>query len=537
MHSAVSELLDLAPLKKVMFSTDGYAFPETYFLGIKWTREILLNVLGEACANGDLSLDEALEAATDILGRNAIDLYRLNNISESENHQTSGLVDFGVPNNCEANVKHIRLLWSDTAGHRRCKVVPKERYDHVIKEHGTGVTMCCMGVGSHDHPAKDCGLSPVGEVRLVPDTASARVIPWSRGEELVLVDMHLKSGCAWEFCPRLTLKHLIEVFYAEYGLEMKAGFESEFYILKYDPENKLKWIGLDTTPFCSSTSFDAASSILFEISEALNAMGIRVEQLHAEAGGGQFEIAVQYGPCLKAADDVLILRETVKAVVQRQGLLATFLPKLFPNDVGSGSHVHVSIWEGEKNVFMGDTDASSQYGMSQIGQEFMAGVLHHLPSILALTAPLPNSYERIKPQTWSGAYYCWGRENREAPLRTSCPPGTYHDSVSNFEFKSIDGCANPHLSLAAILAAGMDGLRRHLQLPVPIDVDPSSLTDGSVQLLPTSLDQSVKALEQNEVLKEYLGLPLVKCIIGVRQSEIEYYKENKNTFASLAGSY
>ncbi|THG02030.1 hypothetical protein TEA_028610 [Camellia sinensis var. sinensis] len=137
------------------------------------------------------------------------------------------------------------------------------------------------------------------------------------------------------------------------------------------------------------------------------------------------------------------------------------------NDVGSGSHVHLSLWENGENVFMA-SGGHSKHGMSKVGEEFMAGVLNHLPSILAFTAPIPNSYDCIVPNMWSGAYQCWGKENREAPLRTACPPGVPNGVVSNFEIKAFDGCANPHLGLAAIIAAGIDGLRRHLSLPEPI---------------------------------------------------------------------
>ncbi|CAL5329670.1 unnamed protein product [Camellia sinensis] len=127
------------------------------------------------------------------------------------------------------------------------------------------------------------------------------------------------------------------------------------------------------------------------------------------------------------------------------------------DDIGSGSHVHLSLWENGKNVFMA-SGGHAKHGMSKVGEEFMAGVLNHLPSILAFTAPLTNS----------AAYQCWGKENREAPLRTACPPGVQNGVVSDFEIKAFDGCANPHLGLAAIIAAGIDGLRRHLSLPEPI---------------------------------------------------------------------
>lgn len=531
MRTAISELLELAPLNKVMFSTDGYAFPETYFLGVKCTREILLHVLSEACTQGDLLFEEALKAADDILQSNAVAFYKLEKLQQNTTSEASkeirdqggSIVRASQPS---TSLKHVRLLWCDGSGQRRCRVVPKERFETVTRIHGAGLAMCCMGMSSHsDGPAEGSGFTAVGEIRIVPDIKTLQVLSWSPEEELVLVDMHLHPGTPWEYCPRSTLKRLSGILQDEFGLVMKAGFENEFYILKPKAGGSNNWVGLDSTPYCSSTSFDAASGMLLEISNALTEMGVVVEQMHAEAGSGQFELALRYSPCLKAADDVLLLRETVKALVQRHGLLATFLPKYFWNDFGSGSHVHLSLWQGDKNIFMADQSHDSRFGMSKIGEEFMAGVFHHLPSILAFTAPLPNSYDRIKPNTWSGAYHCWGRDNREAPLRTACPPGTAESVVSNFELKSFDGCANPHLGLAAILAAGIDGLRMHLQLPEPIEDNPCVLQEGSVGKLPTSLDQSVTALQKDEVLQRSLGIRLMAPIIAIRQAEVEFYKK------------
>ncbi|CAK9134024.1 unnamed protein product [Ilex paraguariensis] len=180
---------------------------------------------------------------------------------------------------------------------------------------------------------------------------------------------------------------------------------------------------------------------------------------------------------------------------------------------------------------------SSHYGMSKVGEEFMAGVLNHLPSILAFTAPIPNSYDRIQPNTWSGAYKCWGKENREAPLRTACPPGVMDDVVSNFEIKAFDGCANPYLGLAAVIAAGIDGLRGHLNLPDPIaDANPDSL-GVELERLPKSLSESVEALEKDTILKDLIGEKLLIAIKGVRKAEIKYYSENENAYKKLIHQY
>ncbi|KAK1314447.1 hypothetical protein QJS10_CPA06g00217 [Acorus calamus] len=185
---------------------------------------------------------------------------------------------------------------------------------------------------------------------------------------------------------------------------------------------------------------------------------------------------------------------------------------------------------------MASDGSETQYGMSEVGENFMAGVFSHLPAILAFLAPLPNSYDRIQPNTWSGAYLCWGKENREAPLRTASPPGVLNGLVSNFEIKSFDGCANPHLGLAAIMAAGIDGLRRSLRLPKPTaETNPSG--DDSLARLPIELSESVEALEKDEVLKAIIGENLLTAVVGVRKAEIEYYSKNSEASKNLIHRY
>lgn len=133
---------------------------------------------------------------------------------------------------------------------------------------------------------------------------------------------------------------------------------------------------------------------------------------------------------------------------------------------GSGCHAHLSLWKDGANIFPSGTD-SNKHGMSASAQHFVAGILHHLPALLAFTSPHPLSYARIRPYTWSGAFQVWGRDNKEAPLRTCSPPGAAAGAVTNVEVKSLDGCANPHLGLAALAAAGLDGLRKRMALPDP----------------------------------------------------------------------
>ncbi|CAN6323834.1 unnamed protein product [Urochloa humidicola] len=537
MTSSVKELLGLAPIKKVMFSTDGYAFPETYYLGAKRARDVVYRVLAAACEDGDLSIQEAIEAVEDIFRRNALHLYKLNIANGSINHGTTIVGDSVSLSSVEENVLFVRIIWIDTSGQHRCRVVPAGRFYEVTRNKGVGLTFAVMGMTSFcDGPADGTNLTGVGEIRLVPDMPTLLRLPWSRCEEMVMADMQIRPGEAWEYCPRNALRKVTKVLLDEFNVTMKAGFENEFFLRrKLISDGVEQWVPYDNTNYCSTSAFDGASTILREVYSSLEASNIVVEQLHAEAGKGQFEIALKYILCTLAADKLIYARETIKSVARKHGLLATFLPKPDLNDIGSGSHVHLSLWKNDQNVFMGSIE-DNFHGMSKTGEQFLAGVYHHLSSILAFTAPHPNSYDRIQPNTWSGAYLCWGKENREAPLRTACPPGVPLDLVSNFEIKSFDACANPHLGLAAIVAAGIDGLRRGLKLPEPIESNPADYA-SKLQRLPQNLQESVESLSADKVLHELIGDKLVTAAIAIRKAEIDHYAKNPGAFNDLIHLY
>ncbi|KAH6798829.1 nodulin/glutamine synthase-like protein [Perilla frutescens var. frutescens] len=537
MLSSVKELLELAPINKVMFSTDACGFPECFYLGAKKAREVMFAVLRDACINEDLSIPESIEAVKDIFSENARKLYKIKAVPEFFDSNDIDLsVKLDINTSAQA-VAFVRIIWVDGSGQHRCRVVPQKRFYDVVSKNGVGLTCASMAMSSHmDGPADGTNLSGVGEIRLIPDLSTKSVIPWANEQEMVLGDMHLKPGTPWEYCPRETLRRVSKILKEDFNMVMNAGFENEFFLLRSAQENGMeKWVPFDATSYCSTAATDDAFPVLSEIAGCLQSLNIAVEQLHAEAGHGQFEFAFGYTNCENAADNIVFAREVIRAVARKHGLLATFVPKFSLDDIGSGSHVHISLSENGENIFMGRS-GETKYGISKIGEEFMAGVLDHLPSILAFTAPVPNSYDRIQPNTWSGAYLCWGMENREAPLRAASPPGTPDGSVSNFEIKVFDGCANPHLGLASIMAAGIDGLRRHLTLPEPIDDNPDNVKD-KVRRLPKSLSESVEALEKDTVLRDLIGEKLLVAIEGVRKAEIKYYSENKDAWKNLIYKY
>nr|XP_016475392.1 PREDICTED: protein fluG-like isoform X2 [Nicotiana tabacum] len=539
MISSVKELLELAPMNKVMFSTDGIAFAETFYLGAKKAREVVFSVLRDACVDGDLSIPEAVAAVKDLFAENAKQYYKLDISSKYSDVKPplSSAFQEEELNGSLKDVTFVRIIWIDASGQHRCRVVPQQRFYSSVGKHGVGLTCACMGMSStSDGPAVDTNLTASGEIRIVPDLSTKCRLPWAKQQEMVLADMFIEPGKIWEYCPREALRRVSKILKDEFDLVVNAGFENEFFLLKSVlRDGKEERAPFDRTSYCSTAAFDAASPILEEVFASLQSLNIIVEQLHAEAGKGQFEIALKYTNCSRAADGLIFTREVIRAVARKHGLLATFVPKYALDDIGSGSHVHISLSRNGENIFMA-SDGSSRYGMSKIGEAFMAGVLNHLPSILPFTAPLPNSYDRIQPNTWSGAYLCWGKENREAPLRAASPPGVAHGFVSNFEIKAFDGCANPYLGLASIITAGIDGLRRNLSLPEPVDGDPDILKEN-LQRLPASLAESVEALEKDTLFRDMIGEKLLIAIIGVRKAEVKYYSENKEAYKDLIYKY
>lgn len=236
-----------------------------------------------------------------------------------------------------------------------------------------------------------------------------------------------------------------------------------------------------------------------------------------------------YAPAMAAAERQIVFRETVHAIARQHQLRASFLPKIFADQAGSGCHLHMSLWREGVNL-LPDLDTAGQ--LSPVASEFVAGVRHHLPALMALTTPSPNSYRRIAPHSWSGAFNCWGFDNREAAIRI--PTNPLPPSPTHIELKTMDATANPYLALGAVIAAGLDGLQRHRRLGEPVQVDPGTLSESErrtqeIQRLPASLGVAIDHLSQDDALLEALGPALAKAYIAVRSAEWEAMQD-----ASLA---
>ena len=231
---------------------------------------------------------------------------------------------------------------------------------------------------------------------------------------------------------------------------------------------------LDRTPYAASFALTAAAEFVAELAEALEEMGIRPEQVHAEVGHGNLELSVGEAEALAAADRRVMVLEAIRGVAHGMGLQTTMAPKPYLDQAGNGHHLHLSLYalEDDSPVLF---DASGK--LSAAGSGFVGGLLEHLPAVMAFTAPSPNSYQRLAPGMWSSAYAAYGPDNREAAVRLTSPMAGAESATANVEFKPMDVTANPYLALTAVLVAGMDGVERDLDPGEPATVDPATLSD------------------------------------------------------------
>jgi glutamine synthetase len=371
----------------------------------------------------------------------------------------------------EAGLRLVRFLWCGNDGTVRAKASGRHGLEGRL-EAGIGLTVAMQAMSGLDQLQPVEGMGPVGEVRLVPDLATFRVLPYAPSSGALLTDHVGLDGEPAPVCQRSFLKRM-EARLAERGLSLRAAWENEFSLAtRVDGA----YVPVDGALCFSTIGMTASQAYVDELVAALEAQGIPLEQYYAELGHGQQEISTRHAPALEAADEQLLVRETIRGVASRRGLVASLAPKPWPDTAGNGGHVHFSLWEGERNRFH---DPGRPDGLSADARAFLAGALEHLPGLCGLTAPSFNSYHRIVPQFWAGAFTCWGHDNREAPLRVPSVFRGAEEASTNAELKACDASCNPYLALGGLVAAGLDGLERGLDLPEPVSVDPATIPEES----------------------------------------------------------
>lgn len=421
----------------------------------------------------------------------------------------------------DQGIRFVRVLWCDNANIVRGKAFHVGFLEEHL-HHGIGISMAQQAIPvMYDAVAPESGLGPVGEAWLVPDWETVQPLPYTPGHARVMSNLQV-NGQPWALCPRAFLRRMIAQAAAA-GFEIKAAFEHEFYVMRVTDEGAIAPV--DQTVFASTLAMDLNHALIDEMAEALLMQGIPVERYYPESGPGQHEISIRYTQAMQAADWQIAFRETIRGVALRHGLRASFLPKLFANSAGSGCHLHLSLWQQGRNLM---PNATGVAGLSEVALNFIAGILHHLPALMALTTPSSNSYRRLQPQSWSGAFCAWGVDNREAAVRVPSDP--IAPTPTHFELKTVDASANPYLALGAVIAAGLDGIRHHRQPGEPVAVDPATLSEAErnerqIARLPENLGRAIAHLRQDSVLLEALGAPLAQAFLAVRTAEWHALKD------------
>jgi glutamine synthetase len=423
----------------------------------------------------------------------------------------------------ERDVRFVRLWFTDVLGFLKSVAVAPAELEGAFAE----------GIG-FDGSAIE-GFARVYEADMLakPDPSTFQILPW-RGEGPAMArmfcDIMMPDGSASYADPRFALKRTLSKA-ADQGFTFYTHPEIEFYLFKDAPTG-----GAQPTPVDRSGYFDHTAHVLGtdfrrEAITMLESMGISVEFSHHEGGPGQQEIDLRYADALSTADNIMTFRVVVKEVALTQGVNASFMPKPFTRHPGSAMHTHMSLFEGERNVFF---EAGADYHLSKIGRAFIAGLLGHAAEITAVTNQWVNSYKRLAGGGEAPSYICWGHNNRSALIRVPMYKPTKGQST-RIEIRSLDSACNPYLCFSVMLAAGLKGIDEGYDLPPGAEDDVWSLTDRErramgIEPLPRSLDEAVAVMERSELVAESLGEHVYDFFLRNKRAEWDEYRRQVTPF-------
>ena len=422
----------------------------------------------------------------------------------------------------DAGVEAVALGFVDPSAIVRVKTVPIGRFTRVAAS-GVGLSTLFNAAMSNDRFALLPGYidGPSGDLRLRPDPSATVPLAAMPGWAWAPVDQYTQDGEPFAACPRGFARRMADA-YTERGLSVQAAFEFEFSVGVRRADDGFE--PAHRGPGYSDIALVANHAFALDLLITVEAQGLELQQFHPEYADGQFEMSIAPREPVAAADAAMVLRQTVRAVAARHGWSASFAPRV-EADTGNGVHLHLSLWEGERNLLFGGDGPA---GMQDRGEGFVAGILHELPALVGVVAPTCLSYLRLQPHHWSGAMQCWGIENREASLRFVAGATPETAGSANVEIKPVDGTANPYLAVGAALAAGLHGLDGGDRLPPSTEEDPTLLADDvreerGVRQLPASLPEAVERLAASSVLRSAMGEFLFETFLATRRGECEEY--------------
>jgi len=419
----------------------------------------------------------------------------------------------------EDRVKFISLQFTDVLGAVKSVDIPLHNLEGALED----------GVWFDGSSVEGFARIQESDMRLVLDPETYAVLPWSPADSLrarVFCDIFMPDGKPFEGDPRGTLKRALAKL-AERGWTYNIGPEPEFFLFKGTNGRGVHPVPHDVGGYFDFSSFDEAVTVRTELMDALMDMGLNVELGHHEVALGQHEIDFRYTDALKAADNVLTLKYTVKAIAAQHGLVASFMPKPVFGINGSGMHCHQSLFDDKgENLFF---DAQDEFKLSRTAYAFIAGQLEHARALSAVVAPTVNSYKRLVPGYEAPVYIGWAQSNRSALVRIPRYTEGRNKSM-RAELRFPDPSSNPYLAFAAMLAAALDGIDRKMTPPAALNnvnlyhLNAEERARMGVGSLPGSLVEALTELDKDKVIVDALGSATYEAFARAKREEWDDYR-------------
>jgi glutamine synthetase len=421
------------------------------------------------------------------------------------------------PELSDTSVTSVRVIYPDLHGVARGKDVPLVEFDRV-SEHGLAFCSAIMGTDLRHTPVVG-GEQGYPDLIAKPDLATLTLLPWEPGVACCIADVHaVQPDLPAPADPRGAVRRAVEA-YEELGLAPIVGPELEFFLCVRDPESPnglRRYVDNLSMVYTVGPQADPLG-VVREITEALARLGMGTFAANHEFMNSQYEINLRHANALTAADRAFRLKTAVKDVAAQHNMVATFMGKPFNDQGGSGFHLHISADRDDDNAF---ADRDDDDGVSGELRHFTAGVLAHAPALMAFLNPTINAYRRIVPDSLAPTHANWGWDNRTSYIRIPAERGR----ATRVEIRVGDGSANPYLMIAAVLFAGLHGLREKLALGAPVSGD-SYHQEGAGDPLPDSLDAALAALEADTVLRDAIGPQIVNTFLAIKRFEIERHRQ------------
>lgn len=414
----------------------------------------------------------------------------------------------------EEDVGFIRLQFTDIFGTMKNMAITVSQLERALD---SGCMFNASAIEGFTEPGEETDLY------LDPDLDTFEIFPWrpQQGKVARLIcDVYRPDGTPLECDPRNVLKNIIRET-EEMGYTLNVGPECEFFLFHLDDDGLPTTITHEQGGYFDVGPLDFGENARRDIVLTLEDMGFEIEESHHEIAPAQHEIDFRFGEALETADNIMTLKMVVKTIAKRHGLHATFMPKPKKECHGSGMHMNLSLWKNGKNIF---SDEQDENGLSKDAYYFLGGLMKHMKAITCIANPTINSYKRLVPGYEAPVYITWSKKMPAPLIRIPARTG----ERTRLELRSPDPSANPYLTIAVLLAAGMEGIKQKIEPMPSVDKNAQTMTEQEraalqIETLPRNLQQAVCELEQDELIRNILGEKLAAKLIAAHKKAYDDY--------------